>query len=102
MIMTIDVSANGNELNVVLKGRLDTNTAPELEKAVDGKLVCIKTLNLFLDDLDYLSSAGLRIILILHKQMTANGGTLIINNPKDEILEVLDMTGFSTFLNIKE
>ncbi|MCR5647384.1 MAG: STAS domain-containing protein [Acholeplasmatales bacterium] len=100
--MIIDISANGNELNVVLKGRLDTNTAPELESAIDGKLVCVKTLNLLLKELDYISSAGLRVLLVLHKTMTANGGNLIVNNPKDEVLEVLDMTGFSTFLTIKE
>lgn len=100
--MIIDISSNENELNVVLNGRLDTNTSPELEKAIEDKLDNVKTLNLFLNDLDYISSAGLRVLLVLHKKMSSIGGNLIVNNPKDEVLEIFDMTGFSTFLKIKE
>ena len=59
-------------------------------------------LNLDLAQLDYISSAGLRVILKFHKHLKSNNGSLIILNPKDEVLEIFDMTGFSTFLNIKE
>ena len=89
-------------LNVFVSGRLDTNTAPELESSVNDDIVGIKELNFDFKNLDYISSAGLRVILKFHKQMTTVGGTLSIISPKDEVLEVFDMTGFSTFLTIKE
>lgn len=89
-------------LNVVVSGRLDTNTAPELESSVNDDIVGIKDLNFDFEKLDYISSAGLRVILKFHKQMTSVGGTLTIYHPTDEVLEVFDMTGFSTFLTIKE
>lgn len=100
--MEIKKEIKEETLNVVVSGRLDTNTAPELESAVTDDIVGIKDLNFDFEKLDYISSAGLRVILKFHKQMTSVGGTLTIFHPTDEVLEVFDMTGFSTFLTIKE
>ena len=85
--MEVKIEKDNGLLNAIITGRLDTNTAPELEIMVN---------------LDYISSAGLRVILIFHKQMAALGGGLVILNPKEEVMDVFDMTGFSSFLKIKE
>lgn len=100
--MDISVELIENKLYVRIIGRLDTNTAPDLENAIKNNLGNVKELNLDLKDLDYISSAGLRIILMFHKQMSTNEGKLFVLSPKDEVMEVFDMTGFSTFLNIRE
>ena len=100
--MNIVKERNNDILNVTLEGRLDTNTAPDLESEFVDKLQNIKEFILDLKDLDYISSAGLRVILTFHKQMTSQEGKFSILNPKDEVMEIFDMTGFSTFLDIKE
>jgi len=100
--MDIKKSKQNDNLVVSIKGRLDTNTAPELEKSVSDSLSSIKTLTLDLVNLDYISSAGLRVILTLHKTMSAQGASLVVAHPKDEVMEVFDMTGFSSFLTIEE
>lgn len=100
--MEIKTELKGTILNVYVTGRLDTNTAPELESSLKDSMGEIKEMDLFFNELDYISSAGLRVILIFHKAMNANGGKLLVHSPKDEVMEVFDMTGFSTFLNIVE
>lgn len=89
-------------LKVTVKGRLDTNTAPDLEKSIMEDVDTVTKLELDLADLDYISSAGLRVVLMLHKLLTGKKGTLKILHPKDEVMDVFDMTGFSSFLNIEE
>lgn len=100
--MEITKSKQNDALQVSVKGRLDTNTAPELEKSLADELNEVKELNLNLAELDYISSAGLRVILTLHKTMSGKGAKLIVSHPKDEVMEVFDMTGFSSFLTIEE
>lgn len=98
--MTIDKKANGSELTVTLIGRLDTTTAPaletELKEALDG------TEHLILDfaALDYLSSAGLRVILAAQKIMNRQGD-MVVRNVNDTIAEIFDVTGFSDILTIE-
>lgn len=99
----MDIKKNvGNEqLELVLSGRLDTNTAVELEqeiKSIEG----IKSLVLNLKDLEYISSAGLRVILMAHKKMRASSGTMLIKHPNDVVMEVFDMTGFNDILKIEK
>ena len=100
--MEIVKNQEGENLTLSIKGRLDTNTAPELEKTALGALQGVKLLKLDLVDLDYISSAGLRVVLTLHKTLTSSGAKLVVSNPKDEVMEVFDMTGFSSFLTIEE
>lgn len=100
--MEIKKSKEGQTLNIKLLGRLDTNTAPELDENIKGDLASVDEIDIDLKELDYISSAGLRTILVIHKAMTAKSGKLIIKNVKDEVMEVFDMTGFSSFLNIEE
>ena len=100
--MRIEKNNNENVLTVKVIGKLDTNTAPELEASVNEDIKDIKELVFDFSDLNYISSAGLRVVLIFHKLMASRTGKLIIYKPNDDVMEIFDMTGFSTFLNIKE
>ena len=100
--MEIIKTKNGMTLEVKILGRLDTNTAPELDDNIKKDIDNVETIELDLKELDYISSAGLRTVLVIHKAMSAKKGKLVIKNIKDEVMEVFDMTGFSSFLNIEE
>ena len=100
--MKITKEKNDNILLVKLIGRLDTNTAPVLDNDLKDELDDVDRLELDLAELDYISSAGLRTVLVLHKKMTAKKGVLAVLHPKDEVMEVFDMTGFSSFLKIED
>ena len=100
--MDISKKKENDAIVINVKGRLDTNTAPELEKFVAEEIKDAKKLKLDLAELDYISSAGLRVVLTLHKQMSGKGGSLVVAHPQDEVMEVFDMTGFSSFLVIEE
>ncbi len=96
--MTIDKKLNGDKLTVALGGRLDTTTAPELETALD--LNGIKDLVFDMKDLNYISSAGLRLLLKAQKQMNEQGSMKLIN-VNDIVMEVFEVTGFSTILKVE-
>lgn len=98
--MQIEKTQNGTELTVALTGRLDTMTAPGLETELDGSLEGAEKLVLDLAKLDYISSAGLRVILSAHKAMSRKGG-LIVRGANEIVREVFDVTGFSDILNIE-
>ena len=100
--MEIIKTKDSNKLNVKLVGRLDTNTSVELEEAIKEDQKEVTEINLDLKDLDYISSAGLRLILVMHKNMSNKKGKLTVLYPKDDVMEVFDMTGFSSFLNIED
>ena len=97
--MKIDKMINENELTMKLEGRLDTITAPELEKEI-GDLTGISTLIFDFEKLEYISSAGLRILLSCQKKMNTQG-TMIIQNVNQLIKEIFDMTGFSEIITIE-
>lgn len=96
--MKIDKDLNGSELTIKLEGRLDTITSPELEKEL-GDLNGINSIVFDFENLDYISSAGLRTLLSCQKKIKIQG-TMVIKNVKSEIKDVLDMTGFSDILTI--
>lgn len=96
--MTIDKNLDGSTLNVAVGGRLDTQTAPELEAALDYE--GIEELVLDFSNLDYLSSAGLRVLLGAQKTMTKQG-KMVIKNVNDTIMEVFEITGFADILTIE-
>ena len=97
--MKIDTKKDGNSLLINLEGRLDTNTFQDLEKEL-GDLDGITKITFDFEKLDYISSAGLRVLLTCQKKMNNISGTMIIKNVKEEIQEVFDMTGFSDILTI--
>lgn len=98
--MIITKSMNGTNLTVALEGRLDTTTAPELENELKASLGGITTLTLDLAKLDYISSAGLRVLLSAHKTMMKQGGMKVVN-ANEMVMEVFDVTGFADILDIE-
>ncbi len=99
--MNITKTVNGDQLNIALEGRLDTGTAPELE--VKLKEVAPQTQNLYLNmkDVQYVSSSGLRVILLAHKLMLPTGGKMIIKQPSSFCKQVLVATGMDSILSIE-
>ena len=98
--MTIEKNLNGNSLTLNLAGRLDTTTAPELEAVVDNSLAGVQELVLDMEALEYISSAGLRVILKAQKMMVGKGSMKLIH-VNDTIMEVFDITGFVDILTIE-
>ena len=97
--MKITKSQNGNNLTVALEGRLDTNTAPELESVLKNSLDGITELTIDMAALDYLSSAGLRILLGAQKTMNKQG-SMKVTNVNDTIMEIFEVTGFVDILTV--
>ena len=99
--MKIDAKKDNNSLIITLEGRLDTNTYSELEKSL-GDLTEIKTIIFDFEKLDYISSAGLRVLLSCRKEMDKKSGNVIVKNVKDQINDVFEVTGFSDVLTIEK
>lgn len=97
--MTITKTQSGGLTTLKIEGRLDTSTAPELETIIVNDLAGTKELVLDFAALDYISSAGLRVILKAQKTMK-NQGTMKILHVNDAVMEVFDITGFSDILTI--
>ncbi len=98
--MTIEKNLNGSELTVAIVGRLDTTTAPQLEAEFKQNIGGVEKLVLDFANLEYLSSAGLRVLLAAQKVMNKQG-EMIIRNVNDTINEIFDVTGFIDILTIE-
>lgn len=98
--MTIEKTLNGTELTVAVGGRLDTITAPELETSLRESYAGVTNLVLDFAALDYVSSAGLRVILQAQKTMNKQG-EMVIRNVNESINEVFEVTGFIDILTIE-
>jgi anti-sigma B factor antagonist len=98
--MIINKKQDGSALVVTLEGRLDTTTAPELEQELKTSLDGVTDLTLDLAKLDYISSAGLRVLLSAHKTMMKQGQMKVIN-ASEIVKEVFEVTGFCDILNIE-
>ena len=97
--MTISKDRNGSELTIALEGRLDTTTAPELAeeiKSLDG----VEKLKFDIEKLEYISSAGLRVLLSAQKVMNKQG-SMAIKNSSDSIKEIFEVTGFVDILTVE-
>ena len=99
-MLNIKKSTNENGLTVVLTGRLDTTTAPELEKELKASLDGVTTLVIDMTALDYISSAGLRVLLSAQKTMNKQGEMKVVH-VGDTIMEIFEVTGFSDILTIE-
>ena len=97
--MKVERSLDGNTLTISVEGRLDLNSAPELEKKMELQDE-VGSLIFDFEKLEYISSAGLRVILTLQDIMQ-NRGTMIIKNLNDDVKEVFEITGLSSELNIE-
>ncbi len=97
--MTIEIKRNAEETTIELEGRLDTITAPALDKTIGGDIEGTKSLVLDLKKLEYISSAGLRVLLSAQKKMQKIGSMKVIN-VCEEVMDVFEMTGFADILTI--
>ena len=98
--MEINKTLDGTCLTVNVAGRLDTNTAPELDAAIKESIEGVTDLTLDIKDLEYISSAGLRVLLSAQKTMMRQG-TMKVINVQGPVMEVLEVTGFSDILTIE-
>lgn len=98
--MEIVKKREGNRLEIILKGRLDTTTAPQLEAELEGQIQGVEELVLNFADLAYISSAGLRVVLSAQKIMNRQG-SMTVCNVNEDVMEVFEVTGFIDILNIE-
>ena len=98
--MNINITRNGNELTVALEGRLDTVTAPQLEKEIKEAIDSVTDLTIDAAKLEYISSAGLRVLLSTQKIMSKQG-SMVVKNVSEEVNEIFEVTGFSDILTIE-
>jgi len=87
-------------LKLSFSGRLDTTTAPMFEQVINEDFGDVTDLIVDFENLEYVSSAGLRMLLTAHKAMAAKKGSMVIKNANDGIKEVFEMTGFNDILNL--
>ena len=98
--MTIEIKRNTEETIIKLVGRLDTTTAPALDKTINEDIADTKNLVLDVKELEYISSAGLRVLLAAQKKMQKIG-SMKVTNVREEVMEVFEMTGFADILTIE-
>lgn len=98
--METKLNREASKLTVEIEGRLDTLTAPDLEKELEPALGGVTELVLDLKDLEYISSAGLRVLLGL-AQIMEKQGDMKVTNPSDAVMDVFSVTGFDDILNIE-
>ena len=99
-MLNITKNANGEALKIILEGRLDTITAPQLEAELGKVLPGVTDLKFDLEKLEYISSAGLRVLLSTQKTMNKQG-KMVVSNASAEVKEIFDVTGFSDILTIE-
>ena len=97
--MNIKKQLNGTELTISLSGALDTENAPKLEEVMNESLTGVTSLIIDLKDLNYISSSGLRVLLMASKTMNRQG-TMVVKNPNKVVSEVFEFTGFNDILTI--
>ena len=98
--MKVIKEADGNVLKVKVEGRVDTTTAPKFQQEIEDALDGITELIFDLAKMEYISSAGLRVFLSVHKRMTKQG-SMLLKNVTETVMEIFDITGFSDILNIE-
>lgn len=99
-MLNINILKDGEKAVYALEGRLDTSTAPQLEEAVNGNISELKDISFDFANLEYISSAGLRVLLSTQKTMNKQGN-MVIKNVSEEVMEIFDVTGFSDILTIE-
>ena len=99
-MLNISKNANGEALTITLEGRLDTTTAPQLEEEITSSVNGVKDLVIDIKDLQYISSAGLRVLLSAQKIMNKQG-KMTVKNPCEEVREIFDVTGFIDILTVE-
>ena len=99
-MLNIQKNKNGTDFAIALEGRLDTTTAPQLEKELKDDIDGVSELSFDFSKLEYISSAGLRVLLSAQKIMNKQGH-MVIRNVNYDIMEIFEVTGFSDILDIE-
>ena len=99
--MNIKKTREGNTMTIALEGRLDTTTAPVLEEELKKEISGVEELYFDFQALDYISSAGLRVLLFAQKTMNKQG-KMVIKNANEDVMEIFEVTGFLDILSIEE
>ncbi|MCR4779504.1 MAG: STAS domain-containing protein [Ruminiclostridium sp.] len=99
--MNINKTLNGSNLTIAIDGRLDTTTSPQLETEIKQSVEGIKSLVIDISQLEYISSAGLRVLLSAQKIMNKQG-EMTVRGANEAIMEIFDVTGFVDLLNIEQ
>lgn len=99
--MEIVIKNEGDHLKIVLEGRLDTTTSPELETILEQEIPKVKNVEIDLMDLQYISSAGLRVMVFGHKKLAAQNGHFTLKNPNEYVRDVFATTGLDSVLDIE-
>ena len=100
MNFEINKELKKNELIISIKGELNTTTAPKLEEVIKSSLRGVKVLIFDLKDLEYISSAGLRVLLVSKKSIDKQQGQMLVRNVNATVMDIFDMTGFTDILDI--
>ncbi len=99
--MEVELNEEQSRLFMKIEGRLDTKTAPELEEKINKMIEQVSSIFMDFTELEYISSAGLRVLLRTHKAMKAKKGSLVIRGANEEVREVFTITGFSDILRLE-
>ena len=99
--MTINKTQENGKLTIALEGRLDTSTSPKFQEALIPAIGESKEIRIDLTKLAYVSSAGLRVLLMGQKEAKAKSASMTLFNVSEEVMEVFDITGFSDILTIE-
>ena len=99
-MLTISKTKENDKLTIDVTGRLDTTTAPELEAAIKEDIDGISELVINIEELEYISSAGLRVLLAAQKTMNRQG-SMVVTNANESIMEIFEVTGFCDILTIE-
>ncbi|MBO6260690.1 MAG: STAS domain-containing protein [Lachnospiraceae bacterium] len=98
--MTVNKELNGSELVISVSGRIDTTTAPTLEGEIKDSLDGVQNLVLDIAEVEYVSSAGLRVFLSTHKTMSKQG-SMVVKNVSESVREIFEVTGFADILTLE-
>lgn len=99
--MNLTTTLNGNQATIAIEGKLSVATSPDLEKEISSLPATVSDFTLDLSDLEYISSAGLRVLVSTQKLATSRGGSMTLVHPRDEVMDVFEMTGLSDIFTIQ-
>ena len=99
--MEVKFNKQDSSLTVTISGNIDTVTAPELDSKLQENISDVKDLVLDFAAVDYISSAGLRVVLMANQQMEDVDGNMTVKNVNDDVRDVFEMTGFDSLLNLE-
>lgn len=100
-MLNIRTDVNGEAITIAMEGILDSQTTPDLEKVLEENYANVSEINFDFKDLEYLTSAGLRAILVAKQEMIKKGGELTVRNVPRDVMAIFNETGFAALFNIK-